>query len=331
MVFVYAFKNDIHIEPNTCNITWASISIHSVLATSMLLTVCNIVVKKHWVWGSKIFSYIVTILVILFYNLCIFSFYIFTLSDLVFSSIIGMSIFIFYIYVLKIDFHKSHDLRLFLTRAKIPYLVFNLFIFISVLILYFFSYDLFFTYDANKSYLFYAQAISHTNCFFDQPDNINISNDSLVLLSTFMSNFIIVLGVYLDLNYLNKNDENRWGFFNFEDDQNELQSIYTFSEEVKDAQWNNTTIGISMIRVAIAFFVLSLCYLPSYFIPNKYDNWFVLILIVKYFIPYTLYGFFLFFVLKVIYIKLNLVRIDAFKEKNNSENSSVILEEFVNY
>lgn len=329
MIFIYAQKKYIHLEPNICNITWASISLHSVLATCILLTVSNIVVKPNCIWGKKLLVYIASFILILFINFCIFCFYIYSIADLVFSSIIGAIIVIFYINVLKIDFHKSHDLKIFLNRAKFPYLVFNILITLTIIILYIFSYDMFNNTKRENAFFYYSESISHTNCFFKQPDNTNISNDSLIILSIYLSNFSIVYGIYLDLNIINKNDEHRWGFFNFENDQNELQSIYTFSDEVKNGQWNKTSIKINIIRIFIAYITLILCYIPTMFIPIKYNNFFYIIIFFKYFIPNFFYGINLFFLLKIIYIKLNLVKTNAFRIKNKSSNSSVILHEFL--
>lgn len=323
MLFVIAENKGQHLEPQDCNYTWASVSAQSMLCSSMALTLCLIIIREKWMTYIKILCYFFTILFLVGYNLCIFCFGIHTISDIIFSSLLGGVVFFLYTLVLKIDFNKSHDMKLFMLRTKITYLAFNIFIILSCLILYFLSKPL----TGNNEDI-RLTAISHTNCFFDFPDNTNISNDALILLLLFITNFMCVFGIFLDQCLLSKNDENKWRFFNFEDDQNELESIYTFSEDVKKAQWNDTTAGITSLRILIGFIVLGLSYIPMIFIPFKVSDLFFLVLFGKYFFPFLYQSFCYFFLLKFIYIKLGLINNNAFKRGGSDSNSPSILQDF---
>lgn len=314
MLFIHAEKQGSFIEPLNCDYAWASVSPESVLCTSVSLTIWLILRNPKSYGFFKVLGLILTSLIIAFYNFCIFCSRNYSIMSLAFSTLIGFYIFSFYFIVMNLDLTKSRDLKKFLEKSKMPHLLINFLLIASIIALYLLN--LFVFTEEDK---FILDAISHTSCFFEYPKMIKFSFSSLIYLSLFITNMIMLLGVYLDIKYLNFNDESSWGYFNFNNDLQDLESFYTFNDEVKAAQWNNTSFYKTILRLLLSFLIIGMSIVPSILIKyNRSSD--ITVLVFKFFLPYSLEIFSIFFILKFVFIKLRLIKTTLIpKSKRSAE------------
>lgn len=316
MLFQIADRMNIDLEPINCTFSWATICSESTAITALLLSLGYMLVEnKKWFAYIKILIFAGIFSLIVFFNFCIFCCKLYTINDLIFSVLIGIFISIFFAFIMSINLNKSQDMRSVVSKSVIIYITFNLLMIGSILTLYLLSENL---YSDDHA----VQSIKRTECFKIYPDNTDMSFDSLILLILYTTNFVVFLAIYLDLKYFSLNDYTKWGFFNFEDDQNDLESLYSYHEDVKNSQWNNTTQVKTFLRIIISFAVLSLSILPSVLIPYQTQD--LILIFLKYFLPFLYEVFCVLFLLKLIFIKLNLVNIGALTLFNKNEGSENI-------
>lgn len=310
MIFL---KSKEFIEPTICLVTWASPSVPSIHITSISLSVWWMYIRnKQKV--VKIITLSICLIIVLFSNFCLLFQGIYSLGDILLSFIIGVLLFMFVFLVLKIDVENSSDIKVFVDTPKIS-LVINILVVISIPLLFYLNKP------DDKILLEYQKRISYTDCYFTYPDNLNPSYDSICLLAIFLSNFCMRLGLYLEKIVINANDENNWGFFNFQGDQNELASIYTFSDKFMKAQWNDTPLSKTIPRIFISLVFITSSLMLILFFPYSSQFWY-LTLMFKYFLPIGFYTFSTFFIQKYIFVKLDLVNLSAFSYESNSANST---------
>lgn len=308
---LFLLSQNTFIEPLDCLFTWATPCTPAVYLVSMTLTLWWMYIPNH----NKIFKYmiiIIGIILITFVNCCLLSQGIYSVNDLIFSTLLGALIFIFIFKILRIDVENSYDMRLLLNKCYL-YSISIGGISIGVITLYLFHINP----NNNK----YVQQLSYTDCYFKWPDNLDISLDSILLLIVFATNTGMVLGLYLEKRFLSAKNEYAWGFFNFQNDQNDMESIYSFNDKYKNAQWNDTSCNKTVARCFISLLFGSCFILAIHFIPYSIE-FLCITLIFKYFLSMLFYIFSIFFLQKYIFIKLDLVNTNAFEYgSNNSPNS----------
>jgi hypothetical protein len=310
MIFL---KSEEFIEPSICLVTWGSPSVPSIHITAISFSIWWMYIRNRQKL-IKISTFLVCLVIVVFSNFCLLFQGIYSLSDILLSFVIGVILFVFVFLILKLDVDNSSDMKVFVNSSKLS-LVINIGAIITIPLLYYLRIP-------SKEVLFeYQKKIACTDCYFTFPDNLDPSYDSICLLVIFLSNFSIRLGLYLEKIIINSNDENKWGFFNFQGDQNELASIYTFSDKFMKAQWNDTSFSKTIYRILISLAFISSALALILFVPYSMDYWY-LTLAFKYFLPMGFYTFSTFFIQKYIFVKFDLVNSSAFSYESNSANST---------
>ena len=314
-----------YLEPTNCGTTlsWAFPSVPASILTNHILTLWWI----YWFSKSKNYNkiykfvlYIILIVSIVLVNLIIHIFSLISITDTFFSALIGLMVFYFVFFILKVDINKSSDLIALLNKKQIYFIS-------TGLIICFYIFLFIFRVPTEEDKILIAKKVSYTDCYFVYPLYTNLSNDSLILITIFASNIGMILGLYMELKVLKK-DDSLWGFFNFnDDDQNDLEEIMTYDEDIKEAQWNNTPILKTLLRLFICFIFCSLIITCIMVFPF-FDNNLFLTMIIKYFLPYTFFSFSFFFIQKWLFIKLSLVNTNALKDnETDSINQEPMIDE----
>ena len=313
---LFALSQDNFLEPYDCWFSWSCPCTTIIYITATFLSIWYMYFPvRLWL---RIALLILDILLIIVLNFGVFLTGLYSIIDVAFSMLLGLMIFIFLFFVLKIDVENSKDLKLLLNSNKII-LGFNLFVTLTVIIL-------FFTNQKSKNELdSIKKMITYTNCYFQFPDNTDPSCDGLILLGIFLTNYAMIIGIKLEKKMLANNDENKFGFFNFKGDENELESIYTFNDTLKQAQWKNTSCGKTLLRIFFSILICSTELLLILFIPYNTKSLFLMTILLKYSLPVLLHTLYIFLFLKWIFIKFNLVNKDAIASDATSRNSSLSL------
>lgn len=322
MLFIIADQMKIDIELNECSFSWSTTSTRVMGFTSLVLSLWYISCPKL----NFFYKYLMLGLLVLFlcfYSLCVFTLKLYTINDIIFSNIIGLFIFFFFIQILNLDLNKSKDMREFMGKCTVAYIIFNIVVIVTSLILYFLS-DMI---TPNTEY--YRDLILSTSCA-NKTDIKDLNFESFIQILMFLTNFVVFLGIYLDLKVFSSSSSSNWGIFNFENDQNELASLYTINSDNQISQWNSTTCGKTTLRLIISVALISISAIPYLLIKDQTN---MLLIMLKYLLPYAFENFCLLFLLKFIFIKLNLVNIsalrtftDTLKDEFNPEEDSEIIE-----
>lgn len=302
MLFILADQMEIDIELNECSFSWSTASTRVMGFTSLIMSLWYITSSKL----NLFYRYLTLGLVIIllcFYSLCVFTLKLYTINDIVFSNIIGLFIFFFFVQILNLDLNKSKDMRDFMGKCTIAYTIFNIIVIVSSLTLYFLS-DVI---TPNTEY--YKNVILKTSCG-SHTDITDLNLESFIQILMFLTNFVVFLAIYLDLKFFSAVNSQKWGIFNFDNDQNDLASLYTINSDNQVSQWNSTTCCKTTLRLIISIALMSLSSIPYLLIKDSSN---IFLVVLKYLIPYAIENFCLLFLLKFIFIKLNLVNLSALK------------------
>lgn len=307
-----------NLNPFLCEFSWSTISSNSLLLVSTILTITYMSIQENWWTIIKILLWIVSVILIILVGLLNFLSKLYTITDIIISSLYGFMIFYFFMFIINKNLNRSKDFNDFKKKLFFLMIFLNFFIILMSISLYIAT-EFFILNDAYK--LKIISLISHTDCFYKYPENTNLSIHSLRLTLIFISNLGALLGIYFDMKFLSNNNEVDWEFFNFKEDEKELESLYTFPDNLKNAQWNDTPVKYTIIRLILSVVIIGTCVIPFRFIKYEQDK-LVLIIIMKFLIPWLLVSFCFFFFLKFVFIKLGLVNNKAFIVKNSSNTSN---------
>lgn len=317
MLFI---KSTDFLEPLDCRFSWAAPCTYIVYISAIVLSVWWIFTENL----NKFLKCLSSILGLLFIFLVSIGVLVqgnYSLSDIIFSNVLGGFLFVFVFILLKVDVNNSHDMKVFMNKNM--YLAFNTVFLVAFCFLYFFNSPSELIKTENM------QSISYTDCYFSYPNNYDLSLESLLLIAILLTSPIMMFGIYLEKSVLINNDENKWGFFNFNNDQNDFESIYTFSDSMKEAQWNDTNYSKTAVRLLISFIFISISLAGLIITPYNFSNLIVFIGL-KYCLPFIVFIFSIFFLQKYIFVKLKLVNDHAFNnfidspKSQSSLNSSLV-------
>ena len=127
----------------------------------------------------------------------------------------------------------------------------------------------------------------------------------------FLGNVFSMVGIMLDLKFIYKNNDITYYQMNFPQEYEELNNTYkkeSFNCSInitKEVEWNNTPIGISLLRLLIVLVFCWTCFFPYIFITLNKSH-IVLILGIKIFLPPMIFFMGIFFYLKPLLEKIYL-------------------------
>ena len=310
------FTSSVFLEPINCDFAWATPVTTAIYSTSVLFTLFWIFTPKG-MYSKMIrnITFIIGLIVVIISNYMIMVYGYNSISDIIVSGVIGFMQFYFVFFILKLDHSNSQDMKQLMT-AKSFYLIVNVLCTTAYLLLYFLRVP---DVDTKENY---RKMISRTDCYFSNPFNSDLHNDSLISFVIYFSNLAMLLGIYLDQLIIGNNDLEIWGYLNFHDDQNDLESLYTFTENDKDTQWNRTTKKKTAIRIVISVcFALFFSFWIKIIKLNQHQL--VVSVLLKYGFPYFLYNFSIFFFQKWLFFKLKLVNMKAFRKEKSDKTTSL--------
>lgn len=303
--------NNQYYDPQSCIYTWAAPVMPSVYFSSMSLCFWYLFVPKN---SYRILTISLGVLLLFGANFCIFSLGVYSISDILISIFIGLMLFYLFFYIMNLDPENSSDIKILLNNKLIIALI-NMALTLVIIMLYFFNKK------NEKDTENIMLRISMTECYFQNPLYFDYSLDSIILLCFFTSNLAMILGIHLEKKLFSEDGSYKWNYFNFKNDKNDLESIYSLTVDLKSSQWNDTPITQTIFRVIISFIVLIATFVIIHFIPF-HDDKLGFTVIIKYFLPFFLYVFFIYFLLKWTFIKLKLVN-KMYIEKDDTTNTEV--------
>ena len=129
----------------------------------------------------------------------------------------------------------------------------------------------------------------------------------MLAISFCLSYIGVILGLKMEYSKILESKKQTFTLFNFEKNVTNPKQFTLLSaiHITDDSQWNHTGFTKSIIRLVVFYGMSIIIYIPTSLIGN--DSNMYVVMIFKMFLPATIWFFCLFFLFKVIFLKLNLL------------------------
>ena len=267
---------------------------------------------------AKIIIFVILILYMIFDILILFASGNCSFNQLIFSLFIGVAIFIFVFYVIKLNPNQPKQFIKFIKFNSLYYICANILIFVLQILL-----NVFIN-DGRDNVYFGNHAVEQSSRmpstdFYDNYLNYRQSFDldygNFCNVICFIMNVVAFLALKLDYRYLYNKDYKLWSENYFEKESIEERNNREGEFVTEDTQWNHNGVCFSIIRMFLLIIFILVCLVPLLWIKSRSDSEFhAFVFIVM--IPLILLVFGNFFAFKALLIKIKLGRGPKIEEKN---------------
>lgn len=299
------------ITPYICHTGWGNPSASSVSSTAMYLTLWMIIFDNSRLRFKTRAKYIflgVMLVFVVLMNMSKLLAKVYSLNQIIFGMLIGLDIFFFLFYVIRVCLNNASDLLL-LINFKFIYLVLINLATAGVGLLFFFL--------VNGERERYSKNIDYSMCN-ERASVTRLSEISLVYISTFSGVLGMVGAMKVEYFWLFKSNELSWRHYNFRREVSDEESLLSRLNLAKETQWNHTSFIFGVLRL-LAVLGMSLVILIPYFV-SALDNYVGVYIVVNILIPYNILGFGMFFGFKYILRHLKLTNNTIFMMSNDDLN-----------
>ena len=293
-----------------CGDGWNLPSNEMIISVVFNLSLWNILFNEKYKKKIKTLKIIFLVIIIIFniinlIYLAKIGYYLF--SHLIFSSILGVLIYLFIFEINIIKKYNSKEFCLFVNNKFEHYMIIN----IVLLILAFIPYII--QRNIKNNDISECKSIEGSFYYKNKSAYITYVDDTFSLIALFFSNFFVMIGIKCELTFVFGNNIQNFEQYHFGvniDDLNIEKDVkYSNTGSIivtRDTEWNNTVKIKSIIRLIITFALTGACFLPYFFIKKDKDIGFSTIFLVKYFLSFSLFSFGATFFFKFIFRLFNL-------------------------
>jgi len=316
------YFEDNTIKPVDSEAGWGNPSGHAMFTVAFYLTFWKICFQNKDLNQKTIEKYLSLVFIIILMVSIIISRLILaahTINQLLYGASIGIGIYLFLFYILRIDTNCPEQLLYFIKIRNIIYICINSILLILGIVFYFSHRD-------NEIVKFYDKIIDKK---FEENDLITydakkMQNDGLITIILFFANFSVFIAIKFELFFVFGGNINVWKSYNFNcNAESDTESLVTSLSPINNiTQWNHTNTFIDIFRFLITILVLVLINFPF-----KYITWnddFCIVVLFKILFPVGNTCFFIFFLLKIFLRKLRLTNNTLFSRMiDNTDNPFV--------
>ena len=255
----------------------------------------KVIIKMKWM----IFSGFVILFVLYTIGVLLMGYY--YMSQIIFSLFIAITIYLLFFHIFKVHSTSPKQFVFFISQKINYYLIIYISLILLIAFIYFlerfllgkdngFNYNVCTTVDFVKNF---AKSGNYY-CYID---------GSLYYFPFFVGHIFAILGLRCEYQFLFDYNEQNFYQFHFPLDveqlreSNESVSFLNSINIIKETEWNNTSMLISIIRLFLLFLLGGICLFPYFIIDLEYHSIGV-ILTTKLFLPSFLFSFGLFFYFK---------------------------------
>jgi len=283
-----------------CSTSFGNPSGHSIAAVSFFLSFWFVIfqceeMKNKTSLKSYSLGFIILLIIAIIFSRIVVGAHSF--NQILYGGLIGFAIFLLFFYVLQPELNKPDGLLWVISLPVSYFAIANFLIFIVCLILY---------------YLIKVDVLQiwKDNIAKKCPDNVEnelYSTPGMLAISFCLSYIGVILGLKMEYSKILESKKQTFTLFNFEKNVTNPKQFTLLSaiHITDDSQWNHTGFTKSIIRLVVFYGMSIIIYIPTSLIGN--DSNMYVVMIFKMFLPATIWFFCLFFLFKVIFLKLNLL------------------------
>jgi hypothetical protein len=291
---------DLNLHNMVCYAGYGSPPTSSVTTTALYLALWRILFsnsRMRFKRKTKIGFLIVAIIIILFINLCKFFAGLFSLNEILFGLCLGFMIYFLIFHIIKVRMNNGRLLVSLINTPMTYYLMLNILILGIYLTVYYTVYPN--SEEMNK----YTENINQSNCSY-LPQNKRFKEESLIMFVNVFTNLGIIIGLKCEYFIIFGGNEANWRLYNFSKEENEDDSLLSRLSIARESQWNHTAICCSLIRLVLICMITTVILLPNFMVNNSANL--LVVIFFKFILPWNTCAFFMFFVNKFLFKRINL-------------------------